>query len=287
MSLISFPRKFSGCFSVAVACACSLFAGGFLNQARAEVVDTELLLLVDVSMPGLSQAEFDSTLASFAVTFTDTQVLNAIQSGENGSIAISLLFYGNAVTQVVGVPWMSIGNAMEAAQFASLVTNLTRPTSLGFSSPAEALIAGTESFGTETGNLDNGFQSSTQVIELVASGLTSPFGGAAAAVANASDAALASGVDLINATSVGFLGAFIEDNFGFFEANVIGSEIEGVEATSGSVPAVGALTTTLTDGITTTVETGAITSISLIPEPTVPLLAFSVCGLLLFRRERA
>ena len=93
---------------------------GLNPRAAAENVDTELLLLVDITPRGLNGSEIDQVMEGYASAFTSAQVIDSIQSGSYGQIAVSLMFYGNASTQVVGIPWMTIGNATEAETFATL-----------------------------------------------------------------------------------------------------------------------------------------------------------------------
>ena len=118
---------------------------GLQPKADAELVDSELVLLVDITPRGLNDSEFDQVMAGYATAFTSSQVLNSIQSGAYGKIAVSLMFYGNASTQVVGIPWMTIGNSVEAATFAALARAVNRPFSIGSPSVASALTLATSS----------------------------------------------------------------------------------------------------------------------------------------------
>ncbi|MEP4077876.1 DUF1194 domain-containing protein [Haloferula sp.] len=247
------------------------------------LVDSELLLLVDVSIPGLTNIQFDDLMSGYASAFTSSDVLDSIQSGSRGQIALSLMFYGNGGTQQVGVPWMSIGSASEANVFADLVSNADRPFSFGLSNPASALAAATEHFGSETGGATtNGFESAVQIIEVASSGFVSPFGTAASS--DASEAAFTAGVDLVNSTSFGFLGGFSDD---FYEQNIIGSTIPGVEATSGNFAPGGDIVATITSSIESSVDTGAQASISAVPEPSVSILSAAGMLLLAGRRRRS
>ena len=249
------------------------------QMARAEAVDTELLLLVDISTPGLTPGNFDKLISGYASAFSSTEVLDSIQSGATGKIAVAMMFFGNAGTQETAVPWMSISNASDAAQFASYLTDLSRPFSFGASEPGLALAAATQMFGLETGAAENGFDSATQIIEIAATGTANTLGGS-----TARDNALASGVDLINAISVGALAGITEN---YYAQNVIGSEIEGVAATSGtSSTNKNTLTTSLMSVMAASTTTGATISVTAVPEPQAPLLFASALGLgLLFRRR--
>lgn len=257
-----------------------LLLAGSIGTTRAENVDSELLLLVDITRSGLSNTEFSSLMDGYANAFTSTEVLDSIQSGAHGRIAVSMMFYGNSSTQTTGIPWMMIGSLAEAQAFANLARGIQQPTSNSNSDLAAALGVATLSFGTETGGTANGFESTTQVIEIASAKRQSP--PTAAGVAARSATALASGVDLINAIAIGNQASAIES---FYMANVVGSTIEGVAPTtsiagnSGSVaPAVAAM-------VTGTVTTGATQSINAVPEPST-IFGLLPATLLLLKRRR-
>jgi hypothetical protein len=258
-----------------------MVAASWSSCARAEAVDSELILLVDIVQPELSNSNFNRLLDDYADTFTSTQILNSIQSGQTGRIAVSMMLYGGANTQVVGVPWMIISNATEALSFANLVRNVTRPTTYAYSNPATAIAAAVNTFGTETGASGNGFESAVQVIEIATAGI--PSNSMAAAAASSSANALSSGVDIINTLALGTFASSIES---FYAANVIGSTIPGVPATSNSSPLNGTLGNTINTLITGTVQTGASTSISSVPEPTTLAALLPATLLLMIRRRR-
>lgn len=255
-------------------------ASGWLSQARAESVDSEILLLVDIVRPELSNTEFNRLKNSYASAFTSTEILNSIQSGVHGRIAVSLMLYGGSATQVVGIPWMTIGNASQAEAFASLVRDITRPTTFAYSDPGAALTAATFSFGTETGGTANGFESAAQIIEVASSGL--PSNSMAASTAASSANALASGVDLINAIALGNFSSSISS---FYAANVIGSTIDGVLPTMNSSGFNGGLASTVSGMLTESVQTGVEVSVTAVPEPS-SLTGLIPATLLLLRRRR-
>lgn len=268
--------------SLVGAMSLGIAASGWLaQQAHAENVDSEIVLLVDIVRPELSTNEFNRLLDGYANSFTSTQILDSIQSGVYGRIAVSMMLYGGASTQVVGIPWMTIGNAAEAQTFASLVRNVTRPNTFAYSNAGAALPVATASFGTETGGTSNGFESAVQIIEVASAGL--PSASMAASTAASSANALASGVDLINALALGNFASSIDS---FYSANVIGSTLPGVAATSSSSAFNGALSTTMGGMLTETVQTGAIVSVAAVPEPSVFAVLLPTTLLLLKRRRR-
>jgi hypothetical protein len=257
-------------------------AVGLQARAEAESVDSELVLLVDITTRGLNNSEFDLVMEGYASAFTSSQVLASIQSGAYGRIAVSLMFYGNASTQMLGIPWMMIGNAAEAEQFAVLARGVSAPFSSGPASVGSALAAAALAFGSETGGAPNGFESVTQIIEIAAA--TVPSNGTAGAVTAARDSALASGVDLINAIALGNRATTIE---AYYASNVIGGEAGGVVATSGSAPINGALAGTFTGQVSNGVAAGATESLTAVPEPSSTLALLSGLALLLIRRRQS
>ena len=247
---------------------------GSHGQVNAEAVDSELVLLVDIGRPGLDKKEFDSLMDSYASTFTSSELLDSIQSGTYGRIAVSLLFYGSNSPQI-GIPWMSIGTASEASQFAGLFDGLSRGTSSAQVDVAGGLSAAMSLFGTETGGTGNGFESSLQIIDVAAASIPKSSTGSDTA---ASIATLTAGVDVINSIAVG---GQADEVANYYAANVVGSEIAGVQATSTSSSFGVTLTAALTDEITSAVNT----PVTAVPEPSV---AIGLTGILLilFRRRR-
>ena len=276
------PTPWGGCplplLSRAVA-ALLLFAGS-TGSAPAETVDSEIVLLVDVTRPGFSNREFEGLMDGYANAFTSAEVLDSIQSGASGRIAVSMMFYGDSSTQSVGIPWMMIGSLSEAEAFAGLVRNLSRPFSVSTADLAAGLRAAAESFGTETGGASNGFESTIQVIE-VASAKVQPRP-TATDVTQSSTGVMDSGVDLINALAFGNQSSAIDR---FYTENVIGSRIEGVTATSAQARDTGAFTAAVAGMVSTTVSTGASQSLQAVPEPTT-LLGLLPATMLLWLRRR-
>jgi hypothetical protein len=264
--------------------ACMMSLGiaviGLQTKAEAELVDSELVLLVDITPRGFNGSEFDQVMDSYATAFTSSQVLNSIQSGLYGKIAVSLMFFGNASTQVVGIPWMTIGNSTEAATFAALARAVNQPFSIGSPSIASALTVATLSFGSETGGTANGFESNAQIIEIAAASV--PPGGTAGVTA-ARNGALASGVEMINTIALGNRAAAVES---YYAANVIGGEAGGVLASSNASSINGGLAGMLTNQLSGGVAAGAAESLSAVPEPSTSLALLSSVALLLVRRRQ-
>jgi len=257
---------------------CALVAA-WCNPARAENVDSELLLLVDISRPGLSSAEFTKLMDGYATAFTSTQILDSIQSGAYGRIAVSMMFFGDAGTQTTGIPWMEIGTTSQAQQFANLARTVSRPFSVANPDVGAALTAATFSFGTETGHAGNGFESQTQIIEVASA--REPLNSTAAATTTSSANALASGVDMINALALGNRANAVD---AFYTSHVIGSTINGSPPDSITSPINGTLATTMTGLLTDSIQTGATASVTTVPEP-ASIFGLIPATLLLFRRR--
>jgi len=260
-----------------------LLGFNWITPAHAENVDSEILLLVDITRPGLNQNQFDRLMDGYADAFTSADVMESIQSGAYGRIAVSMMFFGEASTQVVGIPWMSIGNATEALQFASLTQSVIRPFQNSDSNIAAAIAAATLKFGIETGGPSNGFESVVQVVEVASA--FAPSAGDAAAARDASEASLDAGVDLINSLALGS-GSRVRAIDEFYTSNVVGSSIEGVEAVSRDSQINSGLTTAMNGLLAETVQTGATVAVTTVPEPSTMLSLLPATLLLLKRRRR-
>jgi len=252
------------------------------QQVAAESVDSELLLLVDSTQRGLSNRDFDTLMDSYADAFSSAAVMNSLQSGSYGKIAVSLVFFGNASTQVVGIPWMSIGSAAEAETFALLLRAIDRPAAPGAIQVNDALLAAIPLFGTETGGAaSNGFESVSQIVEFVAA--STPAGNSTAGVAAAKNQALASGVDVINAVAVG---SQAENIATYFESNVVGGQTGGVAGSASSSALNGNLSNFLASQVSGQLGAGAAQSLSAVPEASPAIALVFGFGLLCLRRNR-
>lgn len=260
---------------------------GFPTRADATAVDSELLLLVDVTQGGINNTQFNRLMDGYAAAMTSSQVLDSIESGERGAIAVSLVFYGNAFTQTVGIPWMMIGNATEARQFADLVTVLSRPFSPGSPSIGAALDYATGHFGTETGaasygfgrdTASNGFESEVQIVEIAATAL--PLFANPSGDQDARDDALTSGVDIINSIALGNRANTIAS---YFASNVVGGEVNGIDGSSSTASLNGTLESFLANHMQNSIQGAAVASV---PEPSSAICLISGVGFLLLARRR-
>ncbi len=265
----------AGSLPIVLACVMAAFGA---PDASAEVVDTELLLLVDVGSGGLKKGEFASLMDNYANSFSSSQVLDSIQSGARGQIAISLIYFGGNQTQAVGIPWMTIGSAAEGLAFADALRALVEPASGSFSY-SDALALGTRSFGSETGNVANGYESAVQIIQVAAA--TKP-SGSSTDIQTATDTAFASGIDMISATTVGTKAASLE---AYYAANVVGGSVGSQTGSVTTSPIDPTLSNALTAGLTSDIQASA--GASAVPEPSSAVLFISTVGFLtILRRNR-
>lgn len=247
-------------------------------------VDTELMLLVDVS-GSVDSVEYFNMMSGYERAFRNSSVLDAIQSGQNGSIAASVVFWSGANDQQIGVDWMLINGAESANRFADLVGETTRPFS-GMTAIGSGIEFGTSLFGSETGGLSNGFESVAQIIDVSGDGTdnnTPPDSGDRAAnLRSARDASLAAGVDMINGLPIGNAGGALEQ---YYVSNVIGGSAGGVDAFTQAAIDFSDVENTLVLKLQREVSAGATASTS-VPEPRALFLtAFSIVPLLLRRRR--
>ncbi len=251
------------------------------TSAAAVAVDTELILLVDVS-GSIDAQQFSSLMESYAQAMTTSAVLDAIQSGDYGKIAATLVFWGGETSQVVAVPWMEISNTSQAADFSALLLAATRPFE-GKTAIGSALTYATALFGTETGGLDNGFSSLVQIIDISGDGVdnaTPPRGDREANVRAARDAALAAGVDMINGLPIGDSGGTLA---AYYTQHVIGGSVGDTDAFIENADTYDAVERSLVTKLTREISAAAVARV--VPEPSALAFAFLGSSLVLLRRR--
>jgi hypothetical protein len=274
---------------------CSVAAGALLSSsstARADRVDTELLLLIDIS-GSINDKEFDLMMGSYARAMTSSSVLDAIQSGATGSIAAAVVFWAGADEQQVGVSWMKISDLASANRFAGTLSAAGRPFS-GKTALANAMNFAVPLFGKETGGPDNGFQSTAQIMNVSGDGVDNASGARvrdrSVHVDQARDAALAAGVEMIN-------GLALNDNNGtdrtdaikqYYAAHVIGGGTGGTEAFVEYAEGQEVFEDALVKKLQAEASAGARNSLSVVPEPaTSSTAAVGLLALVLRRRRVA
>ena len=163
-------------------------------------------------------------VGSLAQSFESAGMIDAIQSGTTGTLAVSLVFFSQRNQQVVAVEWMEISDANSAIAFAAQVRAGAdpRPFRHKKTAIADAIDEVVPRFRNEGGN---------QAIFLVGDGIDHHSQAVIGStprdqiVSDSRDAALRAGVEIIGALTVGATGT-VDD---YFEQNVVGGAVEDFE----------------------------------------------------------
>ncbi|MCA9400903.1 MAG: DUF1194 domain-containing protein [Candidatus Omnitrophica bacterium] len=107
---------------------CALFTLTFLTgltaQANALTVDLALVLAVDVS-GSVDATEFNLQRQGYVDAFNNASIVSAIENGDNGAIAVSLVYWANS--QELAVDWSLINDTASSQAFATKINNAARP----------------------------------------------------------------------------------------------------------------------------------------------------------------
>ncbi|WP_195820488.1 DUF1194 domain-containing protein [Roseobacter sp. MH60115] len=152
----------------------------FLSAQDVEV-DVELFLAVDVSR-SMSPAELEIQRRGYAEALTSPQVMEAIENGLLGRIAITYVEWAGEYSQRVVVPWTLLATRREAQAIAHRIT-ARFDAGLRRTSISGALLYAAEDFD------GNGFQGLRRVIDVSGDGPNNQ----GRPVERARDAALAEG----------------------------------------------------------------------------------------------
>lgn len=152
----------------------------FLSAQDVEV-DVELFLAVDVSR-SMSPAELEIQRRGYAEALTSPQVMEAIENGLLGRIAITYVEWAGEYSQRVVVPWTLLATRQEARAIAHRIT-ARFDAGLRRTSISGALLYAAEDFD------GNGFQGLRRVIDVSGDGPNNQ----GRPVERARDAALAEG----------------------------------------------------------------------------------------------
>ena len=111
----------------AAAAAVALLVCLGLNEAAvaAEPVDVQLVLAIDTS-GSVNQRRFALQQQGYAAAFRDPRVLQAIQAGIVGSIAVTMFQWTGPRLHVVVVPWMRIDDQASAEAVAAAIDAVPR-----------------------------------------------------------------------------------------------------------------------------------------------------------------
>lgn len=95
------------------------------QAARAEDVDVALVLVTDVSR-SIDDSEFKLEKDGYAAAFTDSKVIEAIQGGPNGRIAVAYVEFASSFEVQTVLEWRVIHDKASARSFADTLTAAPR-----------------------------------------------------------------------------------------------------------------------------------------------------------------
>ncbi len=130
-------------------------------QAVAAPVDLELVLAVDISR-SIDDEEAQLQREGYVAAFQDRRVIEAIQSGAVGAIAVAYVEWAGAEYQRTAIDWTLIKDGQTAAAFAAKIAALPR-ISAGWTSISGAIDYCTGLFG-------GGFEGIRRVIDISGDG---------------------------------------------------------------------------------------------------------------------
>ncbi|SLN34635.1 DUF1194 domain-containing protein [Oceanibacterium hippocampi] len=131
--------------------------------ARAEPVDVELVLAVDVSS-SVDWTEFGLQMRGIAAAFREPDLHATLREGRHGAIAVVLVQWAGPAMQQVVVDWQRIGDAAAAERFANAIDATSRSFPTGGTAIAEALDFVAPLFD------GNGFEGDRRVVDISGDG---------------------------------------------------------------------------------------------------------------------
>jgi hypothetical protein len=165
-----------------------------VSEVKAVPVDLELILLADVSA-SLNANDFQLQRDGYVAAFQDAVVINEIVNGDIGAIAATLVYWSTSAA--TAVPWTLINDQASSQSFASAIGAAPRS-----SSQSTGMTAALD-FATNLVGQDNGYEGTRFVIDISGDGAETDDCDrrdlVCQAVQDARDAALAAGVQSINA----------------------------------------------------------------------------------------
>jgi hypothetical protein len=226
------------------------------------LVDVELQLLTDVS-GSVNSTEYNLQRQGYIDAFRNSEVIDSILAGSNGSIAVQYIEWSGNTEQSNQIDWFLIDSAASANAFADAIAATSRAFN-GGTGIAAAINYGAGLFSTNT------FDSLRQVMDVSGDGVENRSGD----VAGARDAALAGEVDTINGITIGTASGLGS----FYQSNVIGgTDAFHLHATTFE---------TFSAGIKTKLKREIIAA--QIPEPSsIALMGLAIIGLFGANRKRA
>lgn len=146
----------------ALRAAAGLLVLAMTGSAQAEPVDVELVLAVDVSL-SMSPFELETQRAGYAAALTSEAVIDAIQSGAHGKIAVTYFEWAGSSAQYAIVPWTVIATREDAEAVAGKLTR-NPPNSARRTSISAALEFGADLFA------ESSFEGAKRVIDVSGDG---------------------------------------------------------------------------------------------------------------------
>jgi hypothetical protein len=203
--------KVCGKFRCGLRLACVALAAALFSVAAAaqapEPVDLQLVLAVDAS-GSVSNERFELQKQGYAAAFRNRQVIAAITSGPQASIAVTMVQWTGPALQVVVVAWTRIFDVASANEFADAIAAAPRRLFGGGTSISGAIDTGVALLS------DSRFRGNRRVIDISGDGANNR--GRPAEVAR--DEAIAAGI-VINGLPI----LSIEPDLDrYYQDNVIG-----------------------------------------------------------------
>ena len=148
------------CRCITAACVYLLFPGHGMTAERA--VDLELVLAVDISN-SMDLEEAALVRQGFVRAFRHRDVINAIQRGRLGRIAVTYVEWGQHQYQRTRVNWAEIEDFSSAAEFAEAIER-SSVILVEWTSISGAITFGAQSFE------GNGFRAERRIIDISGDG---------------------------------------------------------------------------------------------------------------------
>ena len=131
--------------------------------AAQTVVDLELVLAIDCSY-SVDAGEFERQRDGLALAFQNPQILKSIRQGPLGVIAITVVEWSSARSQIIAVPWTLVYDEATSLDLAARIAAIPRLTADGATSMSAMIEVGVAMLG------NNDIVSERQVIDISADG---------------------------------------------------------------------------------------------------------------------
>lgn len=164
-----------------------ILAGGRASMAQT-FADLELVLAVDAS-GSVDHSEYILQVQGIAHAITDREVVDAIQSGPIGRIAVAMIVWGEAGIPGDETPWFLIETLEDAQRFAGVVASFRRRVT-GGTGIGSGLTQGMRMFER------NGVEATRQVVDVSGDGRETPPRDYVALVVHARGMALSRGITI-------------------------------------------------------------------------------------------